>query len=216
MPVVDVFDLEKRKVGEVTLPDGVFAVEVKPHLLHEVVTMQMANRRRGTHSTLGRSEVRGGGKKPWRQKGTGRARHGTIRSPLWRGGGIVFGPKPRDYSYSVPKKVKKAALRSALSSKLGDGAITVVEHFDLPEVKTKGFVKVMKAFGFESVLVVVDGDNENLRKSARNVPNVKLLRSEGLNVYDVLRYKAVVLTQAAIGKIEAALGEGAGRDVRAA
>src|ERR671918_2128600 len=167
MPVVDVFDLRKRKVGKVTLPDAVFAAEVKPHLLHEVVTMQMANRRQGTHSTLGRSEVRGGGKKPWRQKGTGRARHGTIRSPLWRGGGIVFGPKPRDYSYSVPKKVKKAALRSALSSKLGDGAITVVEHFDLPEIKTKGFVKVLKAFALESVLVVVDGDNEKLRKSAR-------------------------------------------------
>jgi large subunit ribosomal protein L4 len=215
MPVVDVFDLRKRKVGKVTLPDAVFAAEVKPHLLHEVVTMQMANRRQGTHSTLGRSEVRGGGKKPWRQKGTGRARHGTIRSPLWRGGGIVFGPKPRDYSYSVPKKVKKAALRSALSSKLGDGAITVVENFDLPEIKTKGFVKVLKAFGFESVLVV-DGDNENLRKSARNVPNVKVLRSEGLNVYDVLRYRALVLTRATIDKIAAALGDGAGRDTEAA
>jgi large subunit ribosomal protein L4 len=214
MPVVDVFDLEKKKVGEVTLPDAVFAAEVKPHLLHEVVTMQMANRRQGTHSTLGRSEVRGGGKKPWRQKGTGRARHGTIRSPLWRGGGIVFGPKPRDYSYTVPKKVKKAALRSALSSKLGDGQVTVLEHFELPEIKTRGFVKVLMTFGVDNVLIVVDGDNDNLRRSARNVPRVKVLKAEGLNVYDVLRYKTLVLTKGTIAKIEAALGEAPAADGR--
>ncbi len=206
MPTVDVFDLEKRKVGEAVLPDAVFAAPVKPHLMHEVVTMQLANRRAGTHSTLGRSEVRGGGRKPWRQKGTGRARHGSIRSPLWRGGGIVFGPKPRDYSYTVPKKVRKAALRSALTVKAQDGAITVLEHFDLPEIKTKGFVKVMRTFGLDSALIVVDGDNPTLRKSARNVPEVKVLRSEGLNVYDVLRYRALVLTRAAIPRIEAALG----------
>jgi large subunit ribosomal protein L4 len=218
MPVVDVFDLERQKVGEVTLPDAIFAAEVKPHLLHEVVTMQMANRRQGTHSTLGRSEVRGGGKKPWRQKGTGRARHGTIRSPLWRGGGIVHGPKPRDYSYSVPKKVRKAALRSALSSKLGDGAVTVLEHFDLPEIKTKGFVKVLETFGLESVLIVVDGENDRLRRSARNVPDVKVLRAEGLNVYDVLRYKALVLTRGTVGRLGSALGEegGEGRAAGAA
>jgi large subunit ribosomal protein L4 len=210
--VVDVFDLERKKVGEVTLPDSVFAGPVKPHLLHEVVTMQLANRRRGTASTLGRSEVRGGGKKPWRQKGTGRARHGTIRSPLWRGGGVVFGPKPRDYSYTVPKKVKKAALRSALSSKLADGTITVLEHFELPEVKTRGFVKVLTTFGLENVLVVVDGENGTLRRSARNVPHVKVLRSEGLNVYDVLKYKALVLTRPTIEKIAAALGEVGGED----
>jgi large subunit ribosomal protein L4 len=215
MPVVDVFDLEKRKVGEVSLPDAVFAADVKPHLLHEVVMMQLANRRAGTHSTLGRSEVRGGGKKPWRQKGTGRARHGTIRSPLWRGGGIVFGPKPRDYSYSVPKKVKKAALRSALTARAQEGTITVLEHFDLPEVKTKGFVKVMRTFGLESALIVVDRDNETLRKSARNVPNVKVLRSEGLNVHDVLRHKALVLTRPTIEKIGSALGD-QGREGRAA
>lgn len=217
MPVVDVFDLEKRKVGEASLPDAVFAADVKPHLLHEVVRMQLANRRAGTHSTLGRSEVRGGGKKPWRQKGTGRARHGSIRSPLWRGGGIVFGPRPRDYSYSVPKKVRKAALRSALTVKAQDGAITVLEHFDLPEVKTKRFVKVMQTFGLDNALIVVDGDNEVLRKSARNVPSIKVLRSEGLNVYDVLKHKALVLTRATIEQIGAALGEGAGaRQERAA
>ncbi len=208
MPTVDVFDLEKRKVGEVVLPDAVFAAVVKPHLMHEVVTMQQANRRAGTHSTLGRSEVRGGGHKPWRQKGTGRARHGTIRSPLWRGGGIVFGPKPRDHSYSVPKKVRKAALRSALTVKAQDGSVTVLEHFDLPEIKTKGFVKVMRTFGLDNALIVVDGDSPTLRKSARNVPNVKVLRSEGLNVYDVLKHKALVLTRGAIARIEAALGEG--------
>ena len=207
MPVVDVFDLEKRKVGEVTLPDSVFAVEVKPHLLHEVVTMQLANRRQGTHSTLGRSEVRGGGKKPWRQKGTGRARHGSIRSPLWRGGGVVFGPKPRDYSYTVPKKVRRAALRSALSSKLGDGQVTVVEHFDLPEIKTKRFVKILETFGMDNVLIVVDGENHNLRRSARNVPRVKVLRVEGLNVYDLLKYRSLVLTRGCIARIEAALGD---------
>lgn len=205
MPTLDVIDRNNQKVGSVELSEAVFGVEVKPHLLHEVVVWQLAKRRAGTACTKGRSEVRGGGKKPWRQKGTGRARVGSRRSPLWRGGGTVFGPKPRDYSYTLPKKVKKAALRSALSSKLGEEKLTVLSGFDLEAIKTKEFVSVLGALDAANCLVITPGADEVLEKSSRNVPRVKVLRAEGLNVYDILKYDRLVLLQDAVAGIEEAL-----------
>ena len=177
-----------------------FGCEVKPHLLHEVVKMQLASRRRGTASTKTRGFVRGGGTKPWRQKGTGRARAGTIRSPLWEGGGVVFGPHPRDYSYKANKKVKKSALRSALSSKLKENRLFIVESFTLSEIKTKEFTKLLRNLEIENALII-DDRNTNLEMSARNVPSVKVLRPEGLNVYDILKYETLVITQPCVEKI---------------
>jgi large subunit ribosomal protein L4 len=205
MPTLDVIDRNNQKVGSVELSEAVFGAEVKPHLLHEVVVWQLAKRRAGTASTKSRSEVRGGGKKPWRQKGTGRARVGSRRNPVWRGGGVAFGPKPRDYAYSLPKKVKKAALRSALSSKLGEEKLTVLSGFGLEEIKTKDFVSVLGALAVNNCLVVTPGADEMLEKSSRNVPKVKVLRAEGLNVYDILKYDRLVLLQDAVAGIEEAL-----------
>ncbi|MCF8032609.1 MAG: 50S ribosomal protein L4 [Desulfarculaceae bacterium] len=205
MPTMDVIDRNNQKVGSVELSEAVFGAEVKPHLLHEVVVWQLAKRRSGNACTKGRAELRGGGKKPWRQKGTGRARVGSRRSPLWRGGGTTFGPKPRDYSYTLPKKVKKAALRSALSSKLGEEKLTVLSGFDLEAIKTKDFVSVLGALEAGNCLVVTPGADEVLEKSSRNVPRVKVLRAEGLNVYDILKYDRLVLLQDAVAGIEEAL-----------
>ncbi|MCB2226961.1 MAG: 50S ribosomal protein L4 [Desulfarculaceae bacterium] len=205
MPTLDVIDRNNQKVGSLELSEAVFGAEVKPHLLHEVVVWQLAKRRSGTACTKGRSELRGGGKKPWRQKGTGRARVGSRRSPLWRGGGTVFGPKPRDYSYTLPKKVKKAALRSALSSKLGEEKLTVLSGFDLEAIKTKDFMSVLGAIDAANCLVITPGADDVLEKSSRNVPRVKVLRAEGLNVYDILKYDRLVLLQDAVAGIEEAL-----------
>jgi large subunit ribosomal protein L4 len=205
MPTLDVIDRNNEKVGSVELSEAVFSAEVKPHLLHEVVVWQLAKRRSGSASTKGRSELRGGGKKPWRQKGTGRARVGSRRSPLWRGGGTVFGPKPRDYGYTLPKKVKKAALRSALSSKLGEDKLTVLKGFELETIKTKDFVTVLDNLAASDCLVVTSEADEVLEKSSRNVPRVKVLRAEGLNVYDILKYDRLVLLQDAVAGIEEAL-----------
>ena len=205
MPTLDVYDENRRKVGEIELSDAVFGAEIKPHLLHEVVVWQQARRRAGTASTKTRAEVRGGGRKPWRQKGTGRARVGSRNSPLWRGGGTTFGPKPRDYDYTLPKKVRKAALRSALSDKLGEAKLTVLSGFGLEAIKTKDFAEVLGRFEVEKALVVVEGPDEILEKSSRNLPGVKVLRAEGLNVYDILRYDNLMLLQPAVGKIEEAL-----------
>jgi large subunit ribosomal protein L4 len=205
MPTLDVYDENRRKVGEIELSDAVFGAEVKPHLLHEVVVWQQARRRGGNASTKTRAEVRGGGRKPWRQKGTGRARVGSRNSPLWRGGGTTFGPKPRDYDYALPKKVRKAALRSALSDKLGEAKLTVLSGFGLEAIKTKDFAEVLGRFEVEKALVVVEGPDEVVEKSARNLPGVKVLRAEGLNVYDILRYDNLMLLQPAVGKIEEAL-----------
>ncbi len=205
MPTLDVYDENSQKVGEIEVSEAVFSAELKPHLLHEVVTWQLACRRAGTASTKTRSEVRGGGRKPWRQKGTGRARAGTRRSPLWRGGGTVFGPKPRDWSYKVPKKVRKAALRVALSDKLGQENLTVLRGFGLEQIKTRDFKAVLDRFGVNSALVVTDAPDEVLEKSARNLPRVKVLRAEGLNVYDILRYDRLMLLEPAVSKIEEAL-----------
>jgi large subunit ribosomal protein L4 len=205
MPKVDVYNGKNESIAKVDLSPGVFDTEVKEHLYYDVVKMQLANRRKGTASTKSRNEVRGGGKKPYRQKGTGRARAGTIRSPLWRGGGVIFGPKPRDYSYKVTKKVRKAALRSALTQKLKEGKLLVVDDLGINEIKTKKFVEVMSSLGFSQALVVVAEADQNLTLSARNVPGVKILPAVGLNVYDVLRYDTLVIKKDAVDLIEKAL-----------
>jgi len=204
MAQIDLYNLSREKVGEVELKDEIFNGPVKPHLFYEVVKWQLAKRRRGTASTKTRAEVSGGGRKPWRQKGLGRARAGSIRSPLWRGGGVVFGPKPRDYSYPLPKKVRKAALRSALSLRYKEGKLILLDGLELPQIKTKLFVEAMEKLGLkgEKVLIVTDGKDEILEKSARNVPWAKVLRCEGLNVYDVLNYHHLLILKSALPKIE--------------
>jgi large subunit ribosomal protein L4 len=205
MAIVDVYNLQKEKVGEIQLRDEVFNVPVKRHVLHQVVVSQLAGRRAGTASTKGRSEVKASGKKLWRQKGTGRARVGDAASPTRRGGGVAFGPKPRQYDLRVPRKVRKAALRMALSDKLQGEQLIVVDSLSLAEAKTKSFVAVMDRFDVAKGLIVTEGTNEILDKSSRNVPWVKVLRSEGLNVYDILNCDQLVLEQATVGKIEEAL-----------
>ncbi len=205
MPVVDVYDANREKVGEIELADEIFAVPLKPHLLHEVVVWQLAKRRRGTASTKTRAEVSGGGRKPWRQKGTGRARAGSIRSPLWRGGGVVFGPKPRDYFYRPPRKVRKAALKVALSDKLREQKLVVVRSLGLERIKTRDFAELMKRFEMDRALVVIPEADEVVEKSARNIPTVKVLRADGLNVYDILRYEQLMLLEPAVARIEEAL-----------
>ena len=202
MAQCDLYNLEKKKVGKIELQDQIFAAPVKPHLFHEVTTWQLAKRRGGTAATKERSEVRGGGRKPWRQKGTGRARAGSSRSPLWRGGGTIFGPQPRDYDYPLPKKVRKAALRSALSLRLQEGKLLLLDAFPSPEIKTKAFVKAMEGLGIKSAVLVTDGENLNLERSARNVPWVKVLRHEGLNVYDILKHEHLIIVTPAVEKIE--------------
>jgi len=205
MPVLNVYDIEKTKIAELELSDLVFGVEVNEHILYEVVKMQLACRRQGTASTKTRSDVRGGGRKPWRQKGTGRARAGTTRSPIWRGGGVVFGPVPRDYSYKVPKKVRKAALKSALSMKVKEGRVIILKDFPMDEIKTKRFKEVLDRFELGKTLFVLDERNTILEKSSKNIKNVKMMRSEGINVYDLLNYDDLVLLESSVEKIEGAL-----------
>ena len=205
MALVDVYNVNKEKVGEVDLKEDIFGVEVKSYLLHEVVVWQRACRRKGTASTKTRGEVSGGGHKPWRQKGTGRARVGSNRSPVWRGGGTVFGPRPRSYAYSLPKKVRRAALKMALSSKLANGQLVVLEDYPFSAPKTKEFMQVMKNFDLEKVLFITSEGHEALELSARNVPYVQVLPTAGLNVYDILRYDHLVLLSPAVAAIEARL-----------
>jgi large subunit ribosomal protein L4 len=201
MAKVDVYNLAKEKVGTADLSDAVFGVEVKEHLFHLVVRAQLAARRQGTHATKQRAMVAGGGKKPWRQKGTGRARQGSTRAPHWRGGGSVFGPQPRSHAFQLNKKVRRAALKSALSRRTGESALVVLDQFNLPEAKTRHFRSFMKTFGFESLLVVLPTADDAVSLAARNIPGVTVLPVEGLNVYDVLRHKNVALAQDAIGAI---------------
>jgi large subunit ribosomal protein L4 len=205
MALTDVFDIKGEKVGEVEIKDEVFNCDVKPYLMHDVVTMQLANRRRGTAATKTRKEVSGGGKKPFRQKGTGRARQGSSRSPLQPGGGTVFGPHPRDYSYSVPKKVRRSALRSALSVRYAGSAMKVLDKLDLEAISTKNFNGIVKTFSLTKPLFVIDKKNEVVEKSARNIPFVKVLRVEGLNVYDIIRHEQIILTLDALKRIEEVL-----------
>jgi len=207
MTTMKVLDQSGQEVSELTLNGEIFSGEVKPHLIHEVVKMQLANRRAGTASTKNRSAVRGGGKKPWRQKGTGRARVGTIRSPIWKGGGVVFGPTPRDYSYRVPKKVRKGALRSALALKAQEGKFLVVDKLEITEPKTREFVKILNNLSIQEGLIVIVDRNEGLERSSQNIPNVKVLRIEGLNVYDIMRYDTLLMTQQALEKLEEVLAQ---------
>ena len=199
---VDVYNTLGEVVRQMELPEAVFGVTVREHLLYEVVHYQLARRRQGTAHTKNRSAVRGGGRKPWRQKGTGRARAGSTRSPLWRGGGTVFGPMPRTYAYSMPKQKRRAALCSALSLKVHENAFRVIERFDILRPKTRQVVQLVKRFTEQpKVLFVVGEPDEPLHLSARNIPDVQVLPVAGLNVYDVLRYKTVICAEEAIGKI---------------
>jgi len=205
MALADVFDIKGEKVGEVEIKDEVFNCDVKTYLMHDVVVMQLANRRRGTAATKTRKEVSGGGKKPFRQKGTGRARQGSSRSPLQPGGGTVFGPHPRDYSYSVPKKVRRSALRSALTVRNNGSAMKVLDKLELEAISTKKFNGIVKTFSLTKPLFVIDKKNEVLEKSARNIPFVKVLRVEGLNVYDIIKHEQLILTLDALRRIEEVL-----------
>ena len=199
---IDVYDPQGRVLRQIDLPDDVFGVEVRDHLLYEVVRYQLARRRQGTAHTKNRSAVRGGGRKPWRQKGTGRARAGSRRSPLWRGGGAVFGPMPRAYGYSIPKKKRRAALCSALSLKLRENAFRVIERFDVAQPKTRQIVQMIRIFTDEpKVLLLVGEPNEMLHLSARNIQQVKVLPVAGLNVYDLLHYTVIICAEEALDKI---------------
>ena len=202
MSTVDIYNTKNEKVGEIGLNEAVFNLDVKEHLLHDAVRMQRAARRAGTACTKTRVEVRGGGAKPWRQKGTGRARSGTRNSPIWRGGGVTFGPKPRDYSFKLNKKIKKQALAMAMSARFQEGNLLVLDDFNMEAIKTKDFVSIMNALDVENCLIVTDEGNENLFKSSRNVNGVKVLPAEGLNVYDILLHKKLVLVQPVIESLE--------------
>jgi len=205
MPRVDVYDIEKNKVSEIDLSDTIFNAEVNEAVIYETVKMQLAARRRGTADTKERGEVSGGGRKPWRQKGTGRARVGTIRSPLWRGGGTVFGPHPRSYAYSVPKKVRRKALISALTLKYRENKLCILKDFPMEEIKTKKFKEVVDRFGWKKVLFIIDKSYPNLEKSSRNIKNVKMMRTEGINVYDVLNYEHLVFLEPSVKLVEGVL-----------
>ena len=205
MPKAPLFDVKGNRLGEVELPDAVFGIEPNEYAVHEAVTLQLASRRSGTHDTKTISEVAGGGRKPWRQKGTGRARHGSRRSPLWRGGGVVFGPKPRKYGYSIPKKVRRLALLSALSARAQGDAVFVVDSLELPEPSTQAMAALFSAIGVEKPLVVTVARDEIVEKSTRNIPNALALGVAGLNVYDVVNHQALIIAREAVAKAEEAL-----------
>ena len=205
MGVVDVLNCEGEKVSQRELPETLFDVPIKRSVLHEVVTMQLSCMRAGSATVKHRSDIRGSGRKLFRQKGTGRARRGNIKSPLLRGGGVVFGPDNRSYSYKVPKKKRKLALKMALSSKLKSHKIIVLDKFELEKVKTKAFIKVINTLDVNNALIVTEKKNENLEMSSRNVPGIKVMRTEGINVYDILKYKYLVLLESSVNEIEGRL-----------
>ena len=202
MANVSVYNMEGKEVGTMELNDAVFGVEINDHLVHLAVVRQLANNRQGTQKAKTRSEVRGGGRKPWRQKGTGHARQGSTRSPQWTGGGVVFAPVPRDYSFKLNKKEKRAALKSALTSRVAENKFIVLDELKLDEIKTKKFVEVMKNLKVEKALVVLNDMDVNVIKSADNVPTVKTAQTNALNVFDVLKYDTVVVTKDAVKTIE--------------
>ena len=202
MANVSVYNIEGKEVGSIELNDAVFGVEINEHLVHMAVVNQLANNRQGTQSAKTRSEVSGGGRKPWRQKGTGHARQGSTRAPQWTGGGIVFAPKPRDYSFKMNKKEKKLALLSALTSKVADNKIVVLDEFKLDEIKTKKFAEVMNNLQVSKALVVLEGENKNVVLSGRNIPTVKVSATNEINTYDVLKYDTLVVTKAAVEKLQ--------------
>jgi len=207
MATLDVVTIENKKAGSVELSSVIFEAAVKPHLFHDEVRRQLARRRAGTHSTKNRAGVSGGGSKPWRQKGTGRARQGTTRAPQWAGGGSVFGPVPRSYEHALPKKVRRAALRGALSHRLAEGGMTVVESLELDGYSTKRVVEILGGLGLggQRVLIVIGEASPTVERSARNLPRVSVLRAEGLNVYDVLRHEKLVMTRGGLEAVESRL-----------
>ena len=205
MAVVDIVNSTGKKVSEIDLNDEIFNVPVKSSVLHQVVNMQLAGKRAGSASVKHRSDVRGSQRKLFRQKGTGRARRGNIKSPLLRGGGVVFGPDPKSWAYKVPKKVRRQALKMALSSKLQDDAILVLDNLDFEEIKTRALIDITGSLNVENALIVVDKQDEKLELSSRNVPHIKVLRCEGLNVYDILKYKKLVLLEGTVKGIEGRL-----------
>ena len=202
MANVSVYNMEGKEVDSIELNDSIFGVEINEHLVHMAVLQQLANNRQGTQKAKTRSEVRGGGRKPWRQKGTGHARQGSTRSPQWTGGGVVFAPVPRDYSFKLNKKEKRAALKSALTSRVVENKFVVVDELKLDEIKTKKFVEVLKNLNVEKALVVLNDMDEKVIASAANIPTVKTTQTNELNVFDVLKYDTVVVTKAAVATIE--------------
>jgi large subunit ribosomal protein L4 len=206
MPVVELKDRNNNIIGKINLRDEVFGLQAKPAVLHEVVTNYLANQRQGTHATKTKGLVRGGGRKPFKQKHTGRARAGSNRSPLWKGGGTIFGPQPRDYSYNLPKKVKRIAVKTALSMKVSEGAITVIDGFLLNQPKTKDMVMTLKTLGLEGkkVLIIIPEKDEVITLSARNIPDVRVVRVSDLNLYDVIVSNRLLMTKDAISRLGAA------------
>ncbi|MED4883711.1 50S ribosomal protein L4 [Bacillus smithii] len=206
MPKVALYNQSGTQVGDIELNDSIFGITPNEHVLHEAVLMQRASLRQGTHKVKNRSEVSGGGRKPWRQKGTGRARQGSIRAPQWRGGGTVFGPTPRSYSYKLPKKMRRLAIKSALSSKVNENNIVVVDALKFDAPKTKEFVKVLKNLSVDTkALVVTDGSDENVLLSARNIPGVTVVDTNGINVINVLDHDKLIMTKSAVEKVEEVL-----------
>jgi len=203
MPKVALYNIAGQQVGDIELKDSIFGVNVNVEAMHQVVKMLLANRRQGTQSALTRAEVRGGGIKPWRQKGTGRARHGSIRSPQWTHGGVVFAPKPRSYRYTVPKKIRRIAMKSALSSKVNENNIIVLDDLNFEVPKTKQVVNMLQNLKVDTkALIVLAEKNENVEKSARNIPGVKTSLVNTLNVYDILKYDKFIITKSAVEKVE--------------
>ena len=202
MANVAVYNMEGKEVGKLDLNDAVFGVEVNEHLVHMAVLQQLANNRQGTQKAKTRSEVRGGGRKPWRQKGTGHARQGSTRAPQWTGGGVVFAPVPRDYSFKINKKEKRAALKSALTSRVQENKLIVVDELKLDEIKTKKFAQVMKNLNVDKALVVINENDQNIVMSAKNIPTVKVAQTNTINVFDILKYSTVVVTKDAVATIE--------------
>jgi len=207
MPKIDIYNVSGERIGEVTLSSKVFGTKVNEALLYEALKAQASSRRRGTASTKERAQVRGGGRKPWRQKGTGRARAGSIRSPIWKGGGTTFGPRPRDYSYSLPRKAKRKAIKSALSAKFKEKEILILDRMDLQEAKTKKMASILVNLrsGKKPLLVIEEG-NEMVRRAARNIEGVKVISPNSLNLYDLLNHNKLILTKEALAKIEEHLG----------
>ncbi len=206
MPKVAVYNMQGSQVGELELNDDIFGVKVNPFLLHQAVVSNQASLRRGTHATKTRAEVSGGGKKPWRQKGTGRARVGSSRNPVWTGGGIAFGPQPRKYGFKMPKKTRRFALKSALTDKVNNGNLVVLEELTIAEPKTKEMVQMLNTLNVTNALVVIGTDNENVIKSARNITGVTPVQATGINVYNILSHQKLVITKEAVAKVEEVLG----------
>ena len=202
MANVSVYNIEGKEVGKIDLSDAVFGVEVNEHLVHMAVVSQLANNRQGTQKAKTRSEVSGGGRKPWRQKGTGHARQGSTRAPQWTGGGVVFAPVPRDYSFKMHKREKRAALKSALTSRVEENKFIVIDEINFEEAKTKNFANILKSLDVSKALVVLEDDNKNAELSARNIADVKTAKTNTINVYDILKYNTVITTKAVVAKIE--------------